>query len=147
MRTDVSAELLSQSPHQDQRLVHCWAYSVQFQRLSARPGRNYISFDGRFQVECPAAYKASPNMETGNCPALGLRSKHLFFPVGDHGRSLHISSSRKVGCQNLIGDVISRECNSRKALVTVTQCEFGHSNHSRSEFSTKFQTLKLCRLL
>ena len=42
-------------------------------------GRNYISFDGRFQVECPATYKASPDMETGNCPTLGLRSKHLFF--------------------------------------------------------------------
>lgn len=81
MRTDVSAELLSQSPHQDQRLVHCWAYSVQFQRLSARPGRNYISFDGRFQVEYPAAYKPSPSMETGNCHNLGLRLKHLFFPV------------------------------------------------------------------
>jgi hypothetical protein len=50
------------------------------------------SFLRGFQVECPATYKPSPNMETINRQTVGLRSQHLSFLVGDHDRSLHISS-------------------------------------------------------
>lgn len=63
MRTDPSAELLLQSRDQNQRLAHFWNHGAQFQRLSTRPGRSHISFDVRFQVECPAAHRPSPSME------------------------------------------------------------------------------------
>ncbi len=47
---------------------------------STRPEPNNIPFDGRLQIECPATYKPSPNMQTRDCLTLGQRSKH-FFPL------------------------------------------------------------------
>src|SRR5271166_1600145 len=57
-------ELRLESPHQNERLASWWI--------------DNISFAGRFQIECPATYKPSPNMQTRDCY---VRSKHFFSPL------------------------------------------------------------------
>jgi hypothetical protein len=74
-------ELRLQTPHQNQRLAPCWIDRTEFQRLSHLTRSEQHSFDRRFQMECPATYKPSPNMQTRDCRTLRLRSKHLFFPL------------------------------------------------------------------
>ncbi len=57
-------ELRLESPHQNERLTPWWI--------------DNIFFAGRFQIECPATYKPSPNMQTRDCY---MRSKHFFSPL------------------------------------------------------------------
>jgi len=73
------------------------AFHARLDRLDSVPTEQVTrseqhSFLRRFQVECPATYKPSPNMEAIKRQTVGLRSKHLFSLVADYDRSLHISS-------------------------------------------------------